>query len=509
LRGPVNQAVRIASFAEFQRIFGGLWQPSTLSYAVEQFFDNGGRLASVVRVVNRGSPPTLSLRAAPDSSADGTLTLQAISPGSREFLRASVDYDNLGDNEEDRFNLVLQRMRTPGSERIEDQEIFRAVSIVPGASRFVGTMLLESNLARVAGKLPAVRPEATFKRASGHASGYVASNPDGDDGDLLSDYDLIGSSSLHTGMFALRDVEGLGFLYVPPLSREAEVGASTLVVAARFCRDKGLTLIVDPPADWQNVEDAIRGIRELDFHTDYATMFFPRIRVLDRLRARSEIFGNGGAVAGMLARADEQRPLWSMRTPEPELFLRAGARPATTLSERDRWRLANNGINALAFLRSPAPIKLVPRTLAGGANAAADWAYLPARRFASWVVSSIERGTRWVAQEHVHRSMWKRVTRQVGVFLRELQEDGAFPEGAEEPFVVVCDERVNSEQDLQSGTINILVGLGTLRGDEHHGFLISHCAAHALSQGGAQGSIEGTVKPVVINRFGLLSRTGS
>ena len=38
LRGPVNRPVRIAGFNEFQRIFGGLWQPSTLSYAVEQFF---------------------------------------------------------------------------------------------------------------------------------------------------------------------------------------------------------------------------------------------------------------------------------------------------------------------------------------------------------------------------------------------------------------------------------------------------------------------------------------
>jgi len=43
LRGPVNRPVFIKSFAEFQQVFGGLWQPSLLGYAIEQFFDNGGR----------------------------------------------------------------------------------------------------------------------------------------------------------------------------------------------------------------------------------------------------------------------------------------------------------------------------------------------------------------------------------------------------------------------------------------------------------------------------------
>src|ERR1700678_285498 len=52
LRGPVNRAVLIKSFPEFQQIFGGLWQPSRLSYSVEHFFDNGGREALVGCVVH-------------------------------------------------------------------------------------------------------------------------------------------------------------------------------------------------------------------------------------------------------------------------------------------------------------------------------------------------------------------------------------------------------------------------------------------------------------------------
>src|SRR5215475_1123706 len=86
LKGPVNQPVLVNSFAEYQHHFGGLWQPSTLSYAVEQFFENGGLKAYIVRVANGARAPTLTLPA-----GKGRLQLVALNPGSREYLRASVD----------------------------------------------------------------------------------------------------------------------------------------------------------------------------------------------------------------------------------------------------------------------------------------------------------------------------------------------------------------------------------------------------------------------------------
>ena len=129
LRGPVNCPVRVRDYAEYQQVFGGLWQPSMLSYAVEQYFDNGGREAVIVRVVNGGAPVTISL-----PCGDEKLVLEALSPGTREILRASVD-DHIAPSEDDRFNLVLQRVRTLGSEQIEDQEIFRRLSTAPGTTR--------------------------------------------------------------------------------------------------------------------------------------------------------------------------------------------------------------------------------------------------------------------------------------------------------------------------------------------------------------------------------------
>ena len=113
LRGPIDRPVAIQSFADFQQEFGGLWQPSPLSYAVEHFFEQGGRQAVIVRVANGAAPVTLSLRCGRQ-----TLQIEARAPGTREFLRASIDYDQLDADDEHRFNLVVQRVRSPGSERI-------------------------------------------------------------------------------------------------------------------------------------------------------------------------------------------------------------------------------------------------------------------------------------------------------------------------------------------------------------------------------------------------------
>ena len=50
-RGPIDRAVRLTSWADFEREFGGLDLNSEASYAVQQYYLNGGRIAWVVRVV--------------------------------------------------------------------------------------------------------------------------------------------------------------------------------------------------------------------------------------------------------------------------------------------------------------------------------------------------------------------------------------------------------------------------------------------------------------------------
>ena len=102
-----------------------------------------------MRPLIAGCVPPRSVTEPP--TAGSALRLIALNPGSREYLRASVDYDGIGATEPDRFNLVIQRVRSAASELIEDQEIFRRGSILPDSGRFIVDVLLESRLVRVTG----------------------------------------------------------------------------------------------------------------------------------------------------------------------------------------------------------------------------------------------------------------------------------------------------------------------------------------------------------------------
>ena len=57
--GPMNEAVEIDGKAGFDRVFGGLDSRSEASYAIDQFFTNGGTKACVVRVAS-GEPAAAS-----------------------------------------------------------------------------------------------------------------------------------------------------------------------------------------------------------------------------------------------------------------------------------------------------------------------------------------------------------------------------------------------------------------------------------------------------------------
>ncbi len=420
LRGPVDRPVLLRSFAEFRQIFGGLWQPSTLSYAIEHFFDNGGREALVVRVVNGARAATLSLNA-----GAAVLELQARRPGTREYLRAAVDYDNVPAHSLTEFNLTVQRVRVQGTSQIEDQEIYRRISVDPASERYVADRLRDSDLVRLARAVPAQRPDRTLDPASGLATAYVGSSVDGDDGAPLTDYDLIGSAAEQTGLFALDHADRFDLLYVPPPARATDLGSSVLLVASRYCKARRAMLIVDPPVDWQTADEALRGMRRWHFFHDHALMYFPRILVHDKLRGHFESFAPGGAVAGMLARSEEAGPEWSSARLD-EALLRPGYRPGCQVPEDARQRLAGTGVNTLQAVRSATRARASARTLAAGSATHADWQSLGARRFALFVLDSVVRGTRWTVMAPRDERSHERLVAQVRGFLEQLHRAGAF-----------------------------------------------------------------------------------
>src|SRR4051794_1991404 len=94
-RGPINRAVRLLGFGDFERRFGGLSDDSELSYAVRQFFENGGSEAWVVRVagapatavrnLTRGAANVLEVKAADAGSAGNAIRLTVAGSGGSNF----------------------------------------------------------------------------------------------------------------------------------------------------------------------------------------------------------------------------------------------------------------------------------------------------------------------------------------------------------------------------------------------------------------------------------------
>jgi len=191
-RGPVNEPVRVQSFAEYTRLFGGLWQASTMSYAVSQFFQHGGRDALIVRLFNgdvAASTPTITL-----STTTGNLVLEAASPGLwGSALRARVNHDTRDTSDALLFNLVIEELDHAGGANVVASESFRNVSVSPLSERFVDTVLNEqSTLVRVRSSAP-----ATESPNDGTADAVGTLNDDGND---IDDNDITGDRNARTGI---------------------------------------------------------------------------------------------------------------------------------------------------------------------------------------------------------------------------------------------------------------------------------------------------------------------
>jgi hypothetical protein len=216
---------------------------------------------------------------------------------------------------------------------------------------------------------------------------------------------------------------------------------------------------------------------------------YARIEAFDRLRGRFEMFAPCGVAAGMFARCDESWPVWAAAEGD-DAILRPGLRPAWTVTAADRARLMNAGINLLQSVRIAPKFQSSPRTLASGAAAVSDWRYLSARRLALFVMTSIERGTRWMLFERNGPGTWTRARAQVEAFLDSLYVEGAFAgRSGEDSYFVVCDERINDAEQIKRGRFNLAFGFAASKPGEYHAFIVTHEPGSSRA------------RPISVNRF--------
>jgi hypothetical protein len=450
-RGPLNEPVAIKSFDHYRRVFGGHCSFSFLSFAVQHFFVHGGEAAVVVRVANRASRSLLEVPAGAEM-----LRLQARHPGSREFLRVSVDYDRL-ERQPDRFNLVVQRLGRPGSQLVDDQELFEGLSMNAEAERFVVDALQDSELVRLVGPLPLTRPDATRAARPGEPIPYLAATVTGTDGDELTDYDVVGSNSDGTGIFALDRCEQIDLLCIPsPPGRD--LGSTSFVAATRYCERRRALLVWDPPWSWSSTSGALLGVRTSAQSSRNALTYFPRVRPRGDLGRYDEGMPACGAVAGLIARCDRHGVWHSL--PDEETTLKGNLVPVCDVDAAQALALQRSGINAFVRSQPGAATLHGNASLAAFTSAESCWRTLSVTRLNAFVLRSVERYTRWVFDAERSGELCADLERQVWLFLARLQQRAALAGKTPEQGFFVRSMRPSEDSDAPPSGVAITLRIG-------------------------------------------------
>ena len=313
LRGPTDMPGSLNSFGDFRRLYGGLWAQSTLGYAVNQFFLNGGSQALIVRVHNGASATKAAVPA-------GGINLVSANAGAwGNSLRARVDLAippaPFAGPANGRFNLRVKDLTT------DTIETFENLSTDPNDESFVTSVLAtQSQLVRADGPVPADTPPANAAPAAGadpFTDPTATSFAGGGDGGDITDAQISdpGLQPRGDGLWMLEQADLFNLLCIPPLKRHGgDVGKQTWDAAIAYAKSRRAFVIVDPAERWATVDNVLGtaiGVTSVVTAADNAAIYFPRVLVGDPLNnGQLDSFAPGGAIAGIFAQTDAQRGVW-------------------------------------------------------------------------------------------------------------------------------------------------------------------------------------------------------
>jgi uncharacterized protein len=574
LRGPVDDPIVINNYGDFERIFGGLWVPSTMSYAVRDFYLNGGSQAIIVRlftpafaseaerqtalttatneaqtaadavkaavdgvagpdaaavaqaatdaVAAAGAPSAAAMdaaravaKAANDAAAvpaatpasvktavagatAGAVTtaannaapltkaaltanglkLEAANEGTwGNNLRVRIDDDVMdnvtiaqvfgpGFTQSDLFNLTVRDTKTGVTEQ------FRNVTAKNSARVVDKVFKNESLLIRVAGTAPFPRPTAHTKPDPGkdgfeddaHSTGVAAPASNGN-ALTRAAFTGTGLAGLKSGLFSLEKADLFNLLCIPPHIPEGSIEKELIDDAIDYCEQRRAMMLVDSPDTWKSKEAAKTGIAtEAGKASKNAAIYFPRVKQANPLRGNQiEEFAPCGMVAGMFSRTDATRGVW--KAPAGlDTTLAGVAGFAVPLTNAENGELNPLGINCLRIMPAAGPVIWGARTRVGDDRLASEWKYVPVRRTALFLEESLYRALQWVVFEPNDEPLWAQIRLNVGAFMNSLFRQGAFQgQSPREAYFVKCDKETTTQNDIDRGIVNILVGFAPLK----------------------------------------------
>jgi uncharacterized protein len=535
-RGPVNEAITINNFGDYERIFGGLDLDSSMSYAVRDFYLNGGRQAIVVRLYNAdsGDPNANPPVPAPNTKSKltiGQFTLEAAYEGSwGNNLRGSIDTDvseevakRLNVTKPDLFNLTV-RNTAPGGVT----EKFLNLSVKDSARRIDKVLQAESSLVRWGGVWPpnplpeiaasednsagkekdladkekdlaakekaltdaqnanppvqgdidaatAARDAAKGARDAAKAAVDTEnSNSKASEGLALTKANFTpeNGEADKKGLYALEQVfarDGLfNILCIPPYTSSNGVDVALISEAAAYCERRRAMLLVDPPPNWTTKTTAKNEFSDPDdkvgTRSRNAAIFFPRITKSNPLHNNQlEDFVPCGTVAGIFARTDTQRGVWKAPAGLDAALVDA-PKLSVPLTDDENGELNPLGVNCLRAFPVYGRVVWGARTLRGADQLADEYKYIPVRRTALYIEESLYRGLKWVVFEPNDEPLWAQIRLNVGAFMHNLFRQGAFQGTTpREAYFVKCDKETTTQNDINLGIVNVVVGFAPLK----------------------------------------------
>jgi phage tail sheath protein FI len=479
-RGPTGAdgPLMIHSYGDFERNFGKLDPAYPMAYAVRDFYLNGGAQAVIVRLykTNADKPATAAIKIT-------NLPLEAASFGTwgnklRARIDAKVSADvaaSYGLATTDLFNLTVRDM-TSGT-----QESFLNLSVKESPRRVDRVLKAGSSLVRVAASLtlPAIAVPAAHQDADpgktvweqDKSSTGVAAADQAVDSAALDDAAYQGDADAKTGIYALKKVDLFNLLCIPPDVRDDSTSAAVYQTALTFCVERRALLIVDAPADWSSANDITKendkALTDLGLNGDAArnaALYFPRVTEADPARqGQSDTFAPCGIVAGVMARTDTQRGVW--KAPAGIDAALNGVQGLTVgLTDLENGMLNPIGVNCLRSFPLIGAVVWGARTLRGADLLADDYKYVPVRRFALYIEESLYRGTQWVVFEPNDEPLWAQIRLNIGAFMHNLFRQGAFQgKTPQDAYFVKCDKETTTQNDINLGIVNIVVGFAPLK----------------------------------------------
>ena len=443
-RGPIDRAKRIAGFHEFVRDFGDLDARSFLGYSVQHFFANGGREAYIVRLASdnaRVASLTLS----------GVLKVEARSPGvwGNDY---SIEIRSCPDP--NRFRLDVWHLPSSGQPVVV--ESFDDLSILAEDQRSVTTVLgSESSFVDAAVIGSPTRPPPNTP------AGVPAPLVGGEDGDALlpntPEFDRKLDPPTGPGGLSLLDRIDFDLLCVP-----GETNATAVAKIQQYCRDKRAFAIVDSVENTQlaaiqsGPDPALTGAEAVN-----SALYFPWVKCSDPLQEnRPRNFPPSGFVAGIYARTDGSRGVWKAPAGSEAAIIGATG-VALPLTDGEARILNSRGINCIRTLAGSGTVVWASRTLG---TTSSEWKYVQVRRLFLFLEKSLSRGTRWAVFEPNDEPLWARIRLHVGAFMQDLFRQGAFQGTTpRDAYFVKCGNDTTTQNDVNRGAVNIVVGFAPMR----------------------------------------------